>query len=76
LCWCALARLVAVSAGRVGVMSNWLRSCWTLQTSFTMLMGIDGMNNGINYDPMNPMNQHSWSKDRKAANRIAGLVTK
>lgn len=41
-----------------------------------MLMGIDGMNNGINYDPMNPMNQHSWRKDRKAANRIAGLVTK
>ena len=33
-----------------------------MQTSFTMLMGIDGMNNGINYDPMNPMNQHSWRK--------------
>ena len=47
-----------------------------VQTSFTMLMGIDGMNNGINYDPMNPMNQHSWRKDAKAANRIAGLVTK
>lgn len=41
-----------------------------------MLMGVDGMNNGVNYDPMNPMGQHSWRKDAKAANRIAGLVTK
>ena len=41
-----------------------------------MLMGIDGMNNGVNYDPMNPMGTHDWQKDRKAANRIAGLVTK
>lgn len=47
-----------------------------MQSSFTMLMGVDGMNNGINYDPMNPMGTHDWSKDRKAANRIAGLVTK
>ena len=47
-----------------------------VQSSFTMLMGVDGMNNGINYDPMNPMGTHDWSKDRKAANRIAGLVTK
>jgi len=41
-----------------------------------MLMGVNGMNNGINYDPMNPMGTHSWRKDAKAANRIAGLVTK
>jgi len=47
-----------------------------LQTSFTMLMGANGQNNGVNYDPMNPMGQHSWRKDAKAANRIAGLVTK
>jgi len=46
------------------------------QTSFTMLMGANGQNNGVNYDPMNPMGQHSWRKDAKAANRIAGLVTK
>jgi hypothetical protein len=41
-----------------------------------MLMGVNGMNNGVNYDPMNPMGTHSWRKDAKAANRIAGLVTK
>jgi len=41
-----------------------------------MLMGANGQNNGVNYDPMNPMGQHSWRKDAKAANRIAGLVTK
>ena len=32
-----------------------------------MLMGVNGMNNGINYDPMNPMGTHSWRKDAKAA---------
>jgi len=46
------------------------------QVSFSMLMGANGQNNGVNYDPMNPMGQHSWRKDAKAANRIAGLVTK
>ena len=46
------------------------------QGTFTMLMGVNGMNNGVNYDPMNPMGTHSWRKDAKAANRIAGLVTK
>jgi hypothetical protein len=53
------------------------RKCLSIvQASFTMLMGVNGMNNGINYDPMNPMGTHDWKKDAKAANRIAGLVTK
>jgi hypothetical protein len=30
--------------------------------SFTMLF-----NDGVNYDPLNPMKTHSWHKDAKAA---------
>eukprot|EP00286_Rhodomonas_abbreviata_P025054 CAMPEP_0181310916 /NCGR_PEP_ID=MMETSP1101-20121128/12851_1 /TAXON_ID=46948 /ORGANISM="Rhodomonas abbreviata, Strain Caron Lab Isolate" /LENGTH=75 /DNA_ID=CAMNT_0023417597 /DNA_START=21 /DNA_END=248 /DNA_ORIENTATION=- len=34
-------------------------------------------NNGINYDPFNPMgNYGSGKKDRKAASKVTSLVTK
>eukprot|EP00960_Hanusia_phi_P036700 752470-Hanusia_phi.AAC.5 len=46
-----------------------------VQISTTMLFGV-GFNNGVNYDPFNPLDKHDENKDRKAANRIAGLVTK
>ncbi|EKX32085.1 hypothetical protein GUITHDRAFT_121737 [Guillardia theta CCMP2712] len=45
------------------------------EISTTMLFGV-GFNNGVNYDPFNPLGKHDENKDRKAANRIAGLVTK
>ena len=34
----------------------------TTGVSFTMLF-----NDGVNYDPLNPMKTHSWHKDAKAA---------
>jgi hypothetical protein len=69
-------RVLGLSARCCPIPSWWSLRSAAAQGTFTMLMGINGMNNGINYDPMNPMGTHSWRKDAKAANRIAGLVTK
>jgi len=33
-------------------------------------------NDGVNYDPFNPMHTHNGYKDRKAANKVTSLVTK
>eukprot|EP00287_Rhodomonas_sp_CCMP768_P008257 CAMPEP_0196717656 /NCGR_PEP_ID=MMETSP1091-20130531/1019_1 /TAXON_ID=302021 /ORGANISM="Rhodomonas sp., Strain CCMP768" /LENGTH=74 /DNA_ID=CAMNT_0042058083 /DNA_START=10 /DNA_END=234 /DNA_ORIENTATION=+ len=33
-------------------------------------------NNGINYNPFNPMGQHDGRKSRKAAEKVTSLVTK